>query len=53
MTPPEVVYSPIVPVSFTTNRSDPEKAMPSGQLSPVIREAFTVCAEVVYSEMMP
>jgi hypothetical protein len=52
---PEVVYSPIVPKpSLTTNRSEPDTAMPTGPpLKPKINEAFTVVPEVVYSPMMP
>src|SRR5215813_1255348 len=52
---PEVVYSPIVPLpiellpAFTTNTSDPETAMPVGLVNPVIRAAFTVAPEVVYT----
>jgi len=50
---PEVVYSPIVPVTpglLPTNRADPDTAtlhaIPTGS-----REAFTVSPEVVYSPM--
>ena len=50
-----MVYSPtvslllkIVPV-FTTNRSEPDTAMPKGVVNPEMSDAFTVAAEVVYS----
>ena len=50
---PEVVYSPIVPLSFVTNRFPPDTAMPSGYAKPEISEAFTVAPEVVYSPIVP
>ena len=51
---PEVVYSPIVPLEFATNRVDPDTAMPAGPpLNPVISDAFTVAPEVVYSPIVP
>ena len=51
---PEVVYSPTVLVlPFTTNRSDPDTARPTGVFNPVTNEAFTVAPEVVYSPIVP
>jgi len=45
---PEVVYSPIVPVSlFKTNKFDPDTAIPNGVFNHVI--TLTVAPEVVYS----
>ena len=47
---PEVVYSPIVPLTeFETKRFDPDTAMLNVSFNPVISEAFTVVPEVVYS----
>jgi hypothetical protein len=50
---PAVVYSPIVPVSFVTKRSEPDTAMSMGELNPEISDAFTVAPAVVYSPIVP
>ena len=55
---PEVVYSPILPVSLVrfklvTNKFPPETAMPCGRLSPEISAGSTVAPEVVYSPIVP
>src|SRR5207245_937994 len=56
---PEVVYSPIVPVTdpkvpeFVTNSFPPNTAMPLGLFSPEMSEALTVAPEVVYSPIRP
>ena len=47
---PDVVYSPteFVPL-LTTNRSEPDTAIPMGSFNPVSSDALTVAPEVVYS----
>jgi hypothetical protein len=50
---PEVVYSPIVPASFTTNRFDPDTAGKPERSIPEIREAITVAPEVQVSGAAP
>jgi hypothetical protein len=47
---PEVVYSPTVPVTFATNKSLPDIAIPVAPPAPAeISDALTVAPEVMYS----